>query len=235
MRVLVCSPTYRLEPETVDYILSIQSNEETDVILTRWNLPIDRGQTRIVYNYQKIRSLFLNGPWDALHIVESDIIPPPGTLERLAAIATETKASYVTGIYVWRHLKPRINATMFVDSMEWPGVSYTSYPEQLNGIWGQQGRISGLGFGCCLIMRDALNELNFIDDPDFGFDILYASHLLKGGHKMMADFGIVCGHKTVDGEIWIPKRDATIEKRQGIRSKWHLQEYTSRPEVSALL
>ena len=95
--VLVFTPVKRLEPETARSALSFIFDGALSWLFQEYN-PSGSGREDILYQYQRGREIFLGGPWDALMVIESDIIPPVDTVERLAAL----KADCAYGVYRFR-------------------------------------------------------------------------------------------------------------------------------------
>lgn len=212
MRVLVFSPTYRLEPETVRALWALDWDDALDFLWTRDN-PFpndDGGRANILHNYEKGRAIFLAGPYDALLVIESDIIPPADTLEKLAAL--DTDVAY--GVYLFRGSFPyQTNVCRFVAG-PYPDSPLTLYPDDLKKVWGKQTRVSGAGLGCVLIARRVLEAIPFrggaLDQPHC--DHFFTRDVWQRGFEMKADMTVLCGHKRPDGVILWPSLDGGIEE-----------------------
>ncbi len=111
MDVMVFCPVYRLEPETVQALCALRWDDPLTVVWQRDN-PAQTGDERAdgwanhLHQYQRGYETFMAGRFDAMLVIESDIIPPEDTLERLAALPCDV----AYGAYVFRHLcvPPRI-------------------------------------------------------------------------------------------------------------------------------
>lgn len=207
---MVFCPVYRLEPETVMAIMGLEWPGPLTLHLQRDNPHQGGGRPTGIKNhlhqYQRGRDHFLRGDYDAMLVIESDVIPPPDALQRLAAL--EVDLAY--GVYLFRVSK-------VVNVMErykpWP-VPVRNMGESLTvrGLFEQaraQGVIdcSGAGFGCVLIRRHVLADLPFDYDPaDLSsfFDWQWAQDAHRAGYHMRADMAVLCGHKKENGEVLWP-------------------------------
>lgn len=206
---MVFCPVLRLEPETVRALFALQWGGALSVVLQRDN-PHSTGDARAdkyvnhLHQYQRGRELFLAGRYDAMLVIESDIIPPPDTLMRLAALP----ADVAYGVYVFR-------GGNVVNVLE----RYYAWPRQarnmgesltVRGLWDaavKQGVIdcSGSGLGCVLIHRRVVEAIPF-EAPDSGgfFDWQWTQDVYRAGYRMMADTAIQCGHVNTDGTVLWP-------------------------------
>ena len=207
--VMVFCPVYRLEPETVDAIFALEWDGPITYHFQRDNpltFPTERetGVRNHLHQYQRGRDMFLRGDYDAMLVIESDIIPPPDTLKRLAAI--DTDCAY--GAYLFR-------GGNIVNIMERYSEGALNVGESLTvrGKWEdarKQGVIdcSGAGFGCILIKRHVLEDINFrasvLSTARVHCDSYFTCDVYEAGYKMKADCNIICGHKDTDGSIIWP-------------------------------
>ena len=211
MLLLFC-PTYRLEPETVEAILG-QSYQPIDILFTRDNPHSleDRGRANILHNYRKGRRACLDGGYDAMLCIESDVIPPPDCAEKLLAV----DADVVYGLYAFRW-SGGVNVTwpsVGSDGKKGknPGESLTTRPEYQK-VKGKVIDCSGAGTGCVLIRRHVLERVDFRLDPKYkshptgagGFPDTYFTRDVHREFSMKADLSVICGHKREDGQIVYP-------------------------------
>lgn len=213
--VLVFVPVYRLEPETVAAVLELKWDGAISTLFQRDNPhPPQRDELkRKVFNhfhqYQRGREIFLHGKYDAMLIIESDIIPPADALQRLAAVGTDV----AYGVYRFRGTDI-IN--IFERYRERNGIPPRNVGESLSvrhKIYKQAVRqgvypCSGAGFGCVLIKRQVLEQVQFrVEYPKNGAycDTWWTEDVYRAGFTMAADMGVICGHKDVNGEVLWPK------------------------------
>jgi len=214
--VLVFTPVYRLEPETVKGVMDLEWDGPLSFLLQRDN-PYWTGAERRdavanhLHQYQRGREFFLQGTFQALLVIESDIIPPPDTLKRLAAL--DTDVAY--GVYVFRgNRRPIVN--IFEAYRAKNGVRARNIGESLTvrGLWPEavkQGVIdcSGAGLGCTLIKREVIEAVEFRLGPESRrgahCDSYFTCDVWAGNYGMKADTAVICGHKDVDGTILWPE------------------------------
>jgi hypothetical protein len=211
--ILIFTPVLRLEPATVGALMALEWGGPLTLVLQRDN-PATGDDARAVgivnhlHQYQRGRDLFLGGGYDALLVVESDIIPPPDALRRLAALA-EQGAEVSYGAYLFRgNGRPMVNVLERYGG--WPAQA-RNVGEPLNGrgLWRaavRQGVIdcSGSGLGCTLIRRHVLEAVPFTAPEGPGhFDTYWTNAVYQAGYRMMADLAVQCGHVDPDrGVLW---------------------------------
>lgn len=201
MRILMFTPTARLEPEAFEALMNQTYSGPLDRLLTRDNPETVNPNLNIVYNYQKAQRMFLAERYDALFTVESDVIIPPHALERL--IAADADIAY--GVYAFRRGGPVLNIT----HPKPPYNSYTGHRSEWKRLWGSVIECSGLGYGCTLIKRHVLEQHEIHSENDDGgdSDTVLAKYARANGLKQMADTTVLCGHKRPDSVILWPERD----------------------------
>lgn len=201
-RVMVFTPYGpRLEPETVQAVLSL-----------RWRGPIRRvfqadnphgsGRENILHQYQSGRKLFLAGDDEALLVIESDIIPPPDALLKLARL----DADVAYGVYQFRHC-PAINVfERYPGNPRNEGESLSIHPARLRqAVKRGTTPMSGGGLGCALIHRRVLEMFDFWHGETGCCDTYFNRDVLRAGLRQMADMSVICGHKSETGEIIWPR------------------------------
>lgn len=202
--ILVFTPIFRLEPETVQALLALAHDGPLALLLQRDNPHAD-GMTNITHQYQRGRVAFLRGDYDSLLVIESDIIPPPDTLQRLLAL----KADVAYGHYVFRSPTNPVSNVF----ERYPGQQRNE-GESLS-VWAHKYRrakhqgvvdCSGAGLGCVLIQRAVLEQFDFRTEPGNGgyCDTWFTRDVLRAGKVMRADMRLICGHKDRDGRILWP-------------------------------
>lgn len=146
--------------------------------------------------YQQVRQLTLDGSYDALLTVESDMIIPPDALEKLADL--ETDCAY--GLYLFRHGRYDLNASL--DLTVGKNTPLNSKPEYARQIWGQVIEVAGIGLGCTLIRRHVLEAVPF-DCREHGHtDWQFAQNVRYAGGEQLCHTGVVCGHINKNKVLW---------------------------------
>jgi hypothetical protein len=209
--VLVFTPIWRLEPETIDAIHSLEWGGVISYLLQRDNPhpeqrdKLKRKVLNHFHQYQRGREIFLSGSYDAMLVIESDIIPPPDALEKLAQM--DVDVAY--GVYRFR-LSNVINIfEMYPGKPRNVGESISIRPGRLEAAIKERFfECTGAGFGCVLIKRQVLEQIPFrIEWPKNGgcCDTPFIKDVFKMGFKQVADMSIICGHKDEDGQILWPE------------------------------
>jgi hypothetical protein len=205
--VLVFVPVYRLEPETVQAVYHLEWDGPLSWLFQRDNPYGDsRPKGNQVHQYQRGREAFLRGRYDAMLVVESDIIPPRDALRRLVALGAD--CGY--GVYQFRRSRV-INIFELYPTAEVRNVGESlSIKPHLVARALREGKIpcSGGGLGICLIRRRVLERIDFRlpDGEEGGFcDSLFTDDVLHNGFSQVADMRVVCGHKDTDGMVYWPE------------------------------
>lgn len=210
--VMVFTPVYRLEPETIQALFDLEWDGPITWVFQEDN-PLsgdDRttGVKNHLHQYQRGRELFLQSRCDALLIIESDIVPPPDTLRRLAAL--DVDLAY--GVYVFRNRKP--GHPLVVNIMERYKEGALNVGESLSvrGLWPPPQDVipcSGAGLGCILIKRHVLEDIDFrilnISNNKVHCDSWFTCDVYAKGYSMMSDTRVRCGHVEPNGNVlWPP-------------------------------
>ncbi len=215
MRVLVFCPTHRLEPETVDSIFRLDPGEhQMHVMFTRHN-PARNPHYNILYNFRQGRQAALDGNYDAMLTIESDMIVPADALVKLSAV----DADVAIGLYVHRHQadwqKSDYNPTLPSPVTDAPWVN--AHPDLWADAWGKVIDVTGTGLGICLIRRAVLEAVQFRLYTFGGrwvptdCDTHFYEDVLNGGFCIRCDTTVICGHRRPDGMIlWPGKTHTTL-------------------------
>lgn len=148
--------------------------------------------------HNEARRMVLDGGYDALFLVEADMIVPSDALSKLAAL----DAPVAYSLYVTRHVPHKWLALTHLTADDCEFVS--DDPEYARHWFGDgQDAIEtcGAGMGCTLIRRDVLEQLAFRLDR-FGAnadDWAFALDCIAYGIPQFTHAGVVCGH--IDGNV----------------------------------
>jgi hypothetical protein len=207
MKILGFCPTARLEVEVVDALVNQVGVQFFDLMFTYDNPHVAERELlrNCVIAYAKMRRIAVQEGYDKVWIVESDTIPPKDALKKLL----EVDADIVTGLYAHRHglnrpniMLPTANKNDFGPYSEWPDILAN---------WGRVIEASGGCFGCLLIDKKTLADFDFEIDRASSPDTDFMTHCQQKGFKTKAHLGVVCGHKSPEGDIYWP------DKNQGVR------------------
>lgn len=202
--VQVFTPVYRLEPETVAAVLALEWAGPIAWVFQRDN-PGREARENILHQYQQGRRRFLDGDADALLVIESDIIPPPDALRKLAAL----EADVAYGVYTFRRNNIINIFERYPDkngrAPRNEGESLSLHPEKLRAAR-RAGVIecSGAGLGCALIRRHVLERFDFRLEETAHCDTFFNRDVLRAGMVQKADMSVVCGHKDEYGTVLWP-------------------------------
>jgi hypothetical protein len=174
----------RIHEQTWQSIQGLVWNQPLDLLFLRDDAPDSPHMTNLTGKMNRAREVFLHGDYDAMLVVESDMIVPPHALQRLSRV----KADVAYGVYCSRRGTHR-----------W--LAYAALEEHGKGPvvtpvgWGKVTESNGVGFGCTLIRRNVLEALTFHEGPNGeGTDWNFAVDLVAGSYRQAHDFGVICGH-----------------------------------------
>jgi len=201
---------HRFERETQDAVMDFEWDGPIAYLWQRDNPEPKQRDTRKravmnhLHQYQRARRLFLQSEHDAMMIIESDIIPPPDTIKKLAAL--EADCAY--GVYRFR----AANVINIFEQYPRParnvGEPLSNFPRKLKKAVDKRiVECSGGGFGCLLVTKEVLKQVPFRTEwPKNGShcDTFWTNDVYKQGFKMMADMSVICGHVKPDGVILWP-------------------------------
>ena len=172
----------------------------------------------LIYDSRNLLSLTaMEGEFDRVLWLDSDMSVPPDALARLAIDMSYTDADMVTGLYFRR--KFPVTPVIFRD---------VDSPKEINGTMTAQVdcykdypkeslfQVGACGFGCVLMKVDLLKKLWKDYGPPFspvmwaGEDITFCWHVKQAGGKIMCDSKVKCGHigSITYGEWMAQKGDA---------------------------
>lgn len=201
MDVLVVCPTYnRLFTPTLRSIFALQSAGGRLDTFFPWQGYGDgeRDSRDIICDkYNDGRKRVLDGGYDAMLCIESDMIVPPDALVKLAA--TEADIAYAPYVFRRRPFDWSAYSVLRDDAlMGWP---LSNVPERARLDWGSVVDVDGVGLGCTLIRRHVLEAHPFVADGIKHADGTrshcdwYASLAwMNAGYIQKCDLSIPCGH-----------------------------------------
>jgi len=146
---------------------------------------------RVTAKYEQARRVALDGGFDAVWFAEYDMVMPQDALSRLTAI--DTDIAY--GLYVWRRPPHLWSAYTYLD--ENTGVSLSHTPRHARAAWGTQIEVEGVGHGCTLVRRPALENIAFRREGVACADWFMALDAREKGYRQVCDLGVVCGHMSL--------------------------------------
>lgn len=206
MDVLVFTPVWRLEEETVKAVLGLEPVGPISFLFQKDN-PGEDGKRNHLHQYRRGREVFLAGRFEAMLVVESDIIPPWDALSRLAAL--DCDVAY--GVYRFRQCEVINVFEKYPDKNGVPprniGESLSLHPDKLRrAVRDGVVECSGAGLGCVLIKRKVLEVIDFWrEDEGAHCDTYFNRDAMREGFRQMADMSVVCGHKDERGVIHWPE------------------------------
>lgn len=209
MKILTYCPLAPDKPKI--YMRSLQSifnltwPEPMPIIFGREDNPLTEHYVNLTAKHNQIRKMVLDGGFDALFLVEYDMIIPPSALLRLARLPFDV--SY--GLYCERHKLHRWLSFFYIDDIA--GVSYSQDAERAEAAWGMACETAGVGLGCTLIKRKVLEQIEFRSHPTnmVADDWLFSLDVKAQGFTQGHDFGVMCGHITNRGDVIWPDIDAS--------------------------
>lgn len=209
-RILVFTPTYDnlLQTKTVKSIKAMQFDGQLEWVVSDENPYPGRDMRNVTHQYVTGRKAALIGGFDGLLLVEHDMIVPPDALQKL----WDTDADVVYGCYELRHGTRQINLFQYIGRQN-IGMSLTHYPEELSTAR-EQGwcEVSGVGFGCLLIKRDALIRVPF-RETDNAPDLPFATDCIAAGIRQIGRTDVVCGHIDINERIVLWPFDGSGEMK----------------------
>jgi FkbM family methyltransferase len=184
-------------------LIAVPTNKyiETETFKSIYDLIIPEGYTtefQFFYGYQidQIRNLIADWAkrYDYLFSVDSDIVLPPDTLEKMLAADRDI----ISGLYIQR--VPGLHVLEVYKDTEYGGVTNILY-EELHGLGITQ--IASCGFGCCLIKGEVFRAIEY---PHFVYtsaldhsytiseDIYFCKKAREHGFTVWVDPSIKCEH-----------------------------------------
>lgn len=207
MNVLIYCPTYRkadgalaLRAETRKSLDALKHGRHKVTL----EIAVDAGENRrenIFRTYQRAWEMARDGTYDALLIVEHDMIVPADALVKLAAC----EADVAYGVYLFRE-SGVLNALMEGTDVFFDG-SLDYHPQERKAAFEAAAPypVQGAGFGCTLVRRAVIEALELRVPKSGSFpDLPLAEDAKAAGFRQAAHFGVICGHIRPDGFVLWP-------------------------------
>jgi len=165
------------------------------VFLRAAPVPEQDARDAITAQYNEARRLTLEGGYDALLTIECDMLPPSNAIRRLR----NTAADVAYGLYILRRPPWEWNAYSVMEGMAaWP---LANVPARARAEWGEVVDVDGIGLGCTLIQRRALEVMHFRasgllhQDGNRSYCDWYAAEDWRAaGMTQRCDLSVICGH-----------------------------------------
>lgn len=179
---------------TWESLQAVEWPHELDYYFMRNDEPDTPHAFNLRDKFNRAREVALAQNYDALWIVESDMIVPPHALQRMA----RANGDIVYALYCSRRAGHYWLAT---DDNSRVIERFVSRTGRAKEVWGKVAQTQGLGTGCTLIHRAALEKVEFRCEPEADEesktgapDWYLAIDAEKAGLRQVHDFGVVCGH-----------------------------------------
>ena len=154
--------------------------------------PKDTRINNIISGRNIIREEFLKGGYEYLFFLDSDVIIPADTIEKLLS----WKQNLITGVYlVAKHIKgkPYALPCLFKHLGNGMNQQFSLKEVQKEGLV----EIDSAGLGCCLIHRNVLKDITFRnigESKTGGEDFAFFIDAKEKGFQAYADMSIKCFH-----------------------------------------
>ncbi|HUV74806.1 MAG TPA: hypothetical protein VMW79_10890 [Anaerolineae bacterium] len=192
MRVLVATPMVRgaVYRQALDSALSLKWPERLDYFAPVGGDVAGDPHQNVTDKYNVAREVMLAGPYEAMLTLDSDIIPPPDALMKLAA----ADADVAYGLYVMGRSWPIWSAHDEVDMTK--ATPLSKVRTKAEAAWGKVVEVKGMGHGCTLFRRHVLEQLEWrlVDTLDVCSDWIIGLDCVEQGFSQVCDMTVICGH-----------------------------------------
>lgn len=199
MKVLVfvpLHPDYGIRKKSLESVMALEWGTRLNIAFGRSAKAHQDEHLDIWYKLQEARRIVLDCHYDALLVVEADMVVPKTALIRLAGL----DADVAYGLYCSRRNQSWL---VFTDISESEGAQLDKKYRPL--YFGSAIDSCGVGMGCTLIRRTALIDVPFRTQPGGQApDWWFALDCKELGMHQMTDLGTVCGHYLNENEIIYP-------------------------------
>ena len=170
-----------------------------------------------------IRQRLIDGEYEYLMSIESDVFPPKDIIPRLI----NHQKLVVSGMYqigVGEMRYPLIQVVDFGDEDGVGVVRQLHWGELLQFINRGVKRVHGCGIGCALIHHEVLKKYPFRTDPEYSThaDSFFYMDLWNDGLPVYLDTNLMCRHKNTDWETVYKNREKDFKKNFEMKNgeKW---------------
>jgi hypothetical protein len=208
--ILVVMPVYdRLVDESLRSVLTqvLPDGVVMDIFMPYMGYGCGTKDSRYTIRdkYNEARDKFLQGSYDYMWTMESDMVAPPDALEELLSV----EADVAYGLYAFRRHPFDWNAYIEMDEANMLGFPLSGIPKRAQAALqgGEVLRTDGVGLGCTLIHRKVLERVPFAIYEDkqhgAGTEAVHFSHCdwyfaldTKDKFDCRVHCGVVLGHIT---------------------------------------
>ena len=197
-KVMICVPT--MDKVDASFFASVLGLRYDGGHRYAWNVK----SNSMIYDARNAFALeAINGKYDYLVFLDSDIVMEPDTVIRLVEDIEQSGADLVTGIYFKRRLP---TAPVIYRHIDWYEDEVLGAQEsaEVYEDWPENGglfEIEGCGMGCCVIRVSMLPEVvaafrisPFTPQPRLSEDLSFCWRLKVIKKQMLADPTILPGH-----------------------------------------
>jgi GT2 family glycosyltransferase len=186
MRILLCIPyTGYVAPQAAYSLIPMACHARNKGVSVDM-LPI--GLSLVYTAREEAAKTFLEGDYDALLFVDSDMVVPVDLLTKLI----EADKDIVSALAFKR--VPGYEPCIFKECNEQDAKFYLDYPKGLV-------EIEGVGMACTLIKRkvfETVQEPWFFPHKILGEDLSFCVRARAAGFRIYADTELICGHCNVE-------------------------------------
>jgi len=182
LKILMCIPYTGYIPPQAAYSLPAMACYARSKGIDIDMLPI--GLSLVYIARETAAKTFLEGNYDALLFVDSDMVCPIDMLVRLI----EADKDIVSGLAFKRF--PPYEPCIFKKCDREGTEFWLDYPKGLI-------EIQGVGMACTLIKRkvfEAVPQPWFFPEPNIGEDLAFCIRAREAGYKIYCDTNLICGH-----------------------------------------
>lgn len=221
--VLICVPVRPTHPHvdlsTQMAIDALQWNGRMDVLYLG-SVGDKPHAADLADKFTRARHVALMCNYDALLIIEADMLPPTDAMERLA----EGDCDIAYGTYCSRRGN---HAWLVTQSAQ--DIGHLGYFDKATLRGGGWIETQGIGTGCTLIHREALQAIAFRGD-EWTPDWYLAQDAVSLGLKQMHNLDVLCGHRINEREVVYP--DPTVQELHRIDSHPHAWRLSGQYQVA---